>query len=391
MLKLKHFADGLSKEELGKAYKSLARKYHPDVSREPNAEEIMKEINDEYDRYFSELHYSEIGYNAEDIQEVYQRAKEERETILAFLMRDKLEANGQGWYSFNQHGKIRSDDSETWSDFHGGFALCQLTRTSTVRQGFFGKDIESNVVQSVKKLAANVYCPNYAEMYFGLKWGYFESESTAIAVTDSGKAAEMSDYTSYDHIYSERYGDMWLSKDVILGRWGRSNHVRRYVYMCANGRVMRCGITLDPKWYQVVETYHGYDMGYVAFQQQTRDEFKETHTVDFRHQFHDALQCKPLDISDLYWIEDPEIAHYARLGIIKFYQSKRKYQMRYGTFDSWQLEDHLHELDIDAAEKIQDFLDDLYEKFDSAVKGMIKKGKLSVKIGQPNFCDRYGY
>ena len=37
---------GASKEEIRKAYKKLAKKYHPDISKEENAEEKFKEIND---------------------------------------------------------------------------------------------------------------------------------------------------------------------------------------------------------------------------------------------------------------------------------------------------------------------------------------------------------
>ena len=36
-------------EELSAKYKTLAKKYHPDVSKEENADKIMKEINAEYD------------------------------------------------------------------------------------------------------------------------------------------------------------------------------------------------------------------------------------------------------------------------------------------------------------------------------------------------------
>ena len=36
-------------EELAKAYRKLVRKYHPDVSKEPNAEEKFKQINEAYE------------------------------------------------------------------------------------------------------------------------------------------------------------------------------------------------------------------------------------------------------------------------------------------------------------------------------------------------------
>lgn len=40
---------GASSEEIKKAYRSLAKKYHPDVSKEPNAEEKFKEVQEAYD------------------------------------------------------------------------------------------------------------------------------------------------------------------------------------------------------------------------------------------------------------------------------------------------------------------------------------------------------
>ena len=38
-----------SKEQIKTAYKNLAKKYHPDISDEPNALEMMKKINSAYD------------------------------------------------------------------------------------------------------------------------------------------------------------------------------------------------------------------------------------------------------------------------------------------------------------------------------------------------------
>ncbi|MDA8107358.1 MAG: DnaJ domain-containing protein [Betaproteobacteria bacterium] len=42
-------ARGAGEDEIKKAYRRLARKYHPDVSKEPNAEERFKEVSEAYE------------------------------------------------------------------------------------------------------------------------------------------------------------------------------------------------------------------------------------------------------------------------------------------------------------------------------------------------------
>lgn len=49
------FKDCCCIEELKETYKKLCFKFHPDVSHEENAGEIMKQINCEYDEMFSKL------------------------------------------------------------------------------------------------------------------------------------------------------------------------------------------------------------------------------------------------------------------------------------------------------------------------------------------------
>src|SRR5258707_5517624 len=40
---------GASEEEIRRAYRTLARRYHPDVNKEPGAEDRFKEISEAYD------------------------------------------------------------------------------------------------------------------------------------------------------------------------------------------------------------------------------------------------------------------------------------------------------------------------------------------------------
>ena len=57
---------GASQDEIKRAYRSLAKKYHPDINKEPGAEEKFKEINEAYDTLSDEskkARYDQYGFD----------------------------------------------------------------------------------------------------------------------------------------------------------------------------------------------------------------------------------------------------------------------------------------------------------------------------------------
>lgn len=57
---------GASQEDIKRAYRSLAKKYHPDINKEPGAEEKFKEINEAYDTLSDEqkrARYDQFGFD----------------------------------------------------------------------------------------------------------------------------------------------------------------------------------------------------------------------------------------------------------------------------------------------------------------------------------------
>ena len=59
-------------DQIKKAYRKLARKYHPDISKEANAEENMKAINVAYDTLSNEQKKTEYDFQLDHPEAFYQ-------------------------------------------------------------------------------------------------------------------------------------------------------------------------------------------------------------------------------------------------------------------------------------------------------------------------------
>ncbi|HEU4620536.1 MAG TPA: DnaJ C-terminal domain-containing protein [Gammaproteobacteria bacterium] len=138
-------ARGAAQDEIKRAYRRLARKFHPDVSKEPNAEERFKQINEAYD----------VLSDAEK--------------------RTAYDALGKHWQSGGPRfggaagpergfgfGRARSAGAREFADlfdslFRGGFqAERETPRRETPRREARGEDIETALTVTLEEAFAGV-------------------------------------------------------------------------------------------------------------------------------------------------------------------------------------------------------------------------------------------
>lgn len=372
---MKYFKSGLSKDELLAEYRVLVKKYHPDICKLQNATEVMQEINEEYDNYFVAIQKTLFGFDWNDLFHRYEEARKSRQFVLRFMLFNKMD--GSGWFCKQRRRGIFdvyectcvSDDSLSWKNFHGGFAL------TVDGEGMF--NFRGRLARPLTRVPARIECPTLQDMYFAMQGTSGDKETRDIVDPNAGEMAVgyVSRYGHYLHVRTKRRGEMWVDD-----MWDERKP--RTAYMKVNGLVMTTTVpAIIFEGMDVIAEYDSSDFGFFQFQKCSYTEFMRTHDVEYTPEYSECLNCKKINMrSDFSWIDDPVVAHFARLGVVRFYEAGTNFRMRYGTFDRYTLELRLHELSIDDAERIQDFLDKINEEFEAYIKRMIKSGKLRLVV-----------
>ena len=370
------FSKGLSKNELTKEYRTLAKQYHPDLNlNNPAAAEIMKEINAEYDEYFTSIRKADLRYTPDIYESFFRKYSAQEKTMLLFLKKDKF--NPGKFFAYVNGNKAITDSTFDDFNYHRGFALCKLTFNKVVNTiNLFGYDITNETVESVvlTKIPAKIRTPSYADMYYGIVHGIVGQNGSLVS-TDL-ESAPIRGYYEFELIETKMYGLVWTSKSIV------GKHTRRYAYVLVNDQViMSTEFDIPEKFIKVVEKVRGDDFGFLAFQNCTMYEFYEMCDVDYVNApLINAFTMADYKPDELYWIDDPIVAHYARRGFIEFAHAKEYPNMKIGYFKSDPLKCHLEETTVEDTNIVQDYLDKINDDFINRTKNLARKGKIKIVV-----------
>lgn len=368
------FKDNLSEEELKKEYRKLCKKFHPDVSKDPNAEVYMKEINEQFDQYWSNQKIREFEWV--DTWKAKQEARKYRATVLVWLRRDQFNPGKfysivdekHTWYWFwKEYIKIKgvTDDGPEWEGFRGGLAYCEYDSSNN---GYQSAEV------SLKKLPATITPASLAEVYYFNKDHWSDSRYHLMYKIQCRFGT---------FIASDRdYGYTFYVKAELPEKFLKIGNVSDEAKYSARSINL---VYVDYKWIKeakTLEVFTGADVPYLVYQECTEDDFNKYHDTD--KNIHDLYQyirgvgCKV--VRDDMFVDNPIVAMCIRNRILTIHQSSRNFRIRCGYFNTDELKRNIHLFSIDDIEEVQDYLDDINKEFIDHFKALVRRGKISMKI-----------
>ena len=152
---MKYFKDLNSMEAVKKQYRKLAMQYHPDRNKEANAEEIFKQINNEYEEAIeiakiNETKKAKTKKEEDFIKSQYMGSKNFREKIDKLIKLDNivieicgtwLYISGKGTYENKEY--LKNEFGAFWSKSKKCWCISPQGKDFRKSRGYKGKNMSS--------------------------------------------------------------------------------------------------------------------------------------------------------------------------------------------------------------------------------------------------------
>lgn len=397
---MKYFKPGLSIEELKREYKSLAKKYHPDVSNDPNANEIFKAINEEYKAYCSLLSKKSdkkdgtvIDYDFYcDIISYWANSK----------MAEDIFKDIESWYDFinNRNRNTRNHKENTFVAFFTKYSDNTYKCKQYVygsKYGEYGLDTEGS-----------------EENYEGFQCVYTDSIMPIVKISKTKKYSVPSDEAMAEyfidevsHDYIEWYGkESWI--EYIKRRYSLNHYYspNKENYECYGDKQTNISISFDfyytaydinsglegkvdkshidtesAQYFKVKETVNWFDFPLRYYYGYTLDEFIKIYTIES----FPTHATEYVDLDDLVDLLDEYGLDLYSDGIEYIVKGKHvpyHNNVIFCAFNLLNLVDYgedVVESGIDI-KRVQEVIDKINSDSREKLKGLIKKGKVSSGI-----------
>lgn len=364
---MKYFKSGLTQEELKKEYRKLAKKYHPDVSKDPEGERIFKEINDEYESYESGFTIINDDIFGDYFKTRYRYKPKETYDNSADDVYYNIYLVKEGNFNFY---KGNCDGIDLFYTPEDGDKIIQEGFVRVVKNKY---SITPDVKLSTKSFCdfptnASMYqyfmlniLPESIQWYNDMTWLEYIDERYELAVLsapneDGGKC------------YAESYFNKYLVID--------DTEMTYYTGISFSG--LDCGVVKNtmPVEYarRLVEKYivNWFDFPFICNYNCTLNEFVSKHDVE-------NIPHQATEIISFIWDQKsiPDIIKlYANNALLKLYRVPGHKDIVFGCFAFLNLVHCVEYTSIDKIEEIQAALTELNNASKERLKNLIRKRKI---------------